>query len=97
MLKTVNNQTSGISRFPVTATVVSSRNSSPDTRRAEAASTYARDITVREIQGIWKKCTDRGMPTLISSVTDAVADKVKACNPVRWVRSIPSSIWTASI
>lgn len=59
-------------------------------------SLYARGITVREIQAHLEEMYGTEVsPSLISSVTDAGADEVKAGNRGRWIRSTRLSISTA--
>ncbi len=60
-------------------------------------SLYARGMTVREIQAhLTEMYGTEVSPTLISSVTDAVMDEVKAWQSRPSMRCIPSSISTAS-
>lgn len=55
-------------------------------------------MTVREIQShLGEMYGTEVSPTLISSVTDAVAEEVKTWQSARWMRCIPSCIWTTSM
>jgi len=60
-------------------------------------SLYARGMTVREIQAHLEEMYGAEVsPSLISSVTDAVVDEVKAWLPGRSIRCTRSSTWTVS-
>ena len=58
-------------------------------------SMYARGMSTREIQGHLEEIYGVEVsPTLISNVTEAVMEEVKAGRAGRWRRSIRSYIWT---
>jgi putative transposase len=60
-------------------------------------SLYSRGMTQREIQGHLEEIYGVEVsPSLISTVTDAVLDEVRAGRHAPWIRSTPSFIWMPS-